>query len=680
MQKRDHRMPYPHVLSPLSLRCTTLKNRVLMGSMHTGLEETSGGYPKMAAYFRERARGDVGLIITGGFSPNYAGKGFFAAAKLSSKREAKKHQIITEAVHQEGGKILLQILHTGRYAYHPFLVAPSAIKASINPFKPRALSARGIRKTIEDYIHCAKLAAFAGYDGVEIMGSEGYLINQFIATRTNQRNDAWGGTLENRIRFPIEIIKGIRQALGREYIIMFRMSVLDLVEGGNTWEETLFLAKHIETAGADLLNTGIGWHESRIPTIATMVPRAAFTWATEKLKKQVNIPVIASNRINTPEVADAIIAQGQADMVSMARPLLADPEFVHKAATDRAQEINTCIACNQACLDHIFSKKRATCLVNPRACYETELIIKPITQKKRFAVVGAGPAGLACAVTLASRGHSVTVYEALPEIGGQFLMAKCIPGKEEFQETLRYFSKQLERHAIPIKLNHHATENDLIPHFEGVVLATGVKPRMPTIPGLTHPKVLNYLDVLLHQKPVGKRVAIVGAGGIGFDVATFLGHTPHPAQDPVNQYLWQWGIDKEMRARGAIENIEPVWPLSPRTIYLLQRKTSKHGASLGKTTGWVHRLNLRASGVQFLGGVCYTAIDDQGLHIEYKGQEKLLPVDHIVICTGQESLRTLETPLKKAKIPVYLIGGAYKALELDAKTAIRQGTLLGNAL
>lgn len=673
-------MPYPHLLSPLSLGFTTLKNRVLMGSMHTGLEETRHGYQKMAAYFRERARGGVGLIVTGGFSPNYAGRGFFAAAQLSSEWEAKKHRIITEAVHQEGGKILLQILHTGRYAYHPFLVAPSAIQAPINPFKPHALRERGIRKTIEAYIHCATLAAFAGYDGVEIMGSEGYLINQFIAARTNQRKDAWGGTIENRVRFPIEIVKGVRAAVGRECIIVFRLSQLDLVEGGSTWEETLYLAKQIEAAGTNILNTGVGWHESKVPTIATMVPRAAFTWITEKLKKHLNIPVIASNRINTPEVAEAIIAQGQADMVSMARPLLADPEFVNKAAAHRPHEINTCIACNQACLDHIFLRKRATCLVNPRACYETELVITPAKQKKHIAVVGAGPAGLACTVTLAERGHAVTLYEALPEIGGQFLMAKCIPGKEEFHETLRYFSAQLQRYAVTIKLNHHATFNDLVHGFDAVVLATGVKPRMLAIPGLPHSKVLSYLDVLLHKKPVGKRVAIIGAGGIGFDVAVFLSHPTHLTPNPVDQYLWQWGIDREMRARGAIEGIEPVWPLSPRTIYLLQRKTSKHGASLGKTTGWVHRLSLKASGVQFLGGVHYKAMDDQGLHIEVKEQEKILSVDHVVICAGQESLRELELPLKKAKIPVHLIGGAYKALELDAKTAIRQGTILANEL
>lgn len=675
---------YPHLLSPLSLGFTTLKNRVLMGSMHTGLEEARGGFEKMAAYFGERAKGGVGLIVTGGFSPNRRGGGFWGAAKLASNHEAKKHRLITSRVQAEGGKIALQILHTGRYAYHPFLVAPSAIKAPINVFKPSALSERGIKSTIKDYINCAVRAQEAGYDGVEIMGSEGYLINQFIISKTNHRKDQWGGSYENRIRFPLEIVEGVRNVVGKNFIIIYRLSMLDLIDEGSDWEEIITLAKAIEKAGATLINTGIGWHEARIPTIATMVPRGAFAWVTAKLKENIKIPLITTNRINTPEIAENILKLGQADMVSMARPFLADPDFVNKAAKGAPCEINTCIACNQACLDHIFLKKRASCLVNPRACHETEILFSPAKKIKKIAVVGAGPAGLACATTLSDKGHHVTLYEALPEIGGQFLMAQKIPGKAEFSETLRYFKSKIKKGNITLLLNHRVSAAELIDnHYDQVVLATGVVPRIPTLEGVTHPKVLTYLDVLYHQKPVGKSVAIMGAGGIGFDVAEYLSHGEANSQDEekaVSQYLWQWGIDKTIRARGGVEGIERVWPKSPRSLTLLQRKDTKIGEGLGKTTGWVHRTSLKAYKVNFMKGVTYQRIDDQGLHIMVEGAAKLLAVDNVVICTGQESLRDLLAPLQLQNIPTMIIGGADKALELDAKRAIYQGTMVGNQL
>lgn len=666
--------PYPHLLEPLNLGFTTLKNRVLMGSMHTGLEETRGGFKKMAAYFAERAYGGTALIVTGGIAPNRAGRVSPFAAKLSNFWEAYRHKTVTTAVHAAGGKIVLQILHAGRYGFHPFVVAPSAIKAPISPFKPRALSTRGVDSTIKDFVHCAALAQRAGYDGVEIMGSEGYLINQFIAARTNQRTDDWGGNYQQRMRFPIEIVQRTRERVGSDFIIIYRLSLLDLVEGGNTWNETVWLAKQIEAAGATLINTGIGWHEARIPTIATLVPRAAFTWVTQQLKKELKIPVIAVNRLNTPEIAERVLADGHADMVSLARPLLADPEWVNKAAAGRADEINTCIACNQGCLDHIFERKRATCLVNPRAGYEMELTYAPTTRQKRLAVVGAGPAGLAFATVAAQRGHLVTVYEAADDIGGQFNIAKRIPGKEEFAETIRYFKAQLARYNVTVHLNQRITAPELIAgHYDDIILATGIIPRTPTLPGIDHPKVLSYVDVLAKQRPVGQRVAIIGAGGIGFDVATYLTHTPATAA-PVATFLKEWGIDPQNQARGGL--IAPVVPVTPREVYLLQRKTSKVGTNLGKTTGWIHRAALKARRVQMFSGVNYEKIDDDGLHVEIDGEERVLTVDNVILCAGQESLRDLEHPLKAARCSVYLIGGAMEALELDAKRAIYQGSWL----
>ncbi|MBL0520601.1 MULTISPECIES: oxidoreductase [Aeromonas] len=672
---------YPTLLTPLDLGFTQLRNRVLMGSMHTGLEEEKGGFDKLAAFYGERARGGVGLIVTGGIAPNLRGRLVPHGSQLSFPWQVAKHKKVTRAVHQEGGKIALQILHAGRYAYHPFSLAPSALKAPISPFKPRAMSERQIRGTIRDFAATAALARAAGYDGVEVMGSEGYLINQFICERTNKRTDGWGGSSENRMRFPVEIVRAIRERVGPDFIIIFRLSMLDLVEQGSTLEEVIALGKALEQVGVTLINTGIGWHEARIPTIATSVPRGAFSWVTAELKKHLKVPLITTNRINTPEVAERILAGGEADMVSMARPFLADPEFVIKAAEDRADEINTCIACNQACLDHIFKQKRASCLVNPRACFETELTFGRVPQPKKLAVVGAGPAGLAFACYAAERGHQVSLFDQASEIGGQFNFAKQIPGKEEFHETLRYFAKRLEKCGVELYLGQRQSAESLLGGgFDEVILATGIRPRTPNIPGIEHPKVLSYLDVLRDHKPVGEKVAVIGAGGIGFDVAEYLvekrvAQSSHGDGDlRRDHWLKEWGIDKQLAERGGLTTPEVDAP--ERQIWLLQRKESKVGDGLGKTTGWIHRTVLKNRKVQMLSGVQYLRIDDEGLHIQVGDKQQCLPVDQVIICAGQEPLKELQVGLQAAGKPVHIIGGADVAAELDAKRAIRQGAEL----
>lgn len=670
----DLSTPYPHLLAPLDLGFTTLRNRTLMGSMHTGLEEEKNGFERMAAFYAERARGGVGLIVTGGFSPNLAGRVYHFGSQFSCSWQVAKHRLVTDAVHAAGGKIALQILHTGRYGYHPLNVAPSRLRAPINRFTPRALTRWGIRKTIGDYARCAALAQKAGYDGVEVMGSEGYLINQFIAPQTNRRDDEWGGSLDKRIRFAVEIVLATRARVGPDFIIIFRLSMLDLVEGGSSWEEIVALAQAVEAAGATLLNTGIGWHEARIPTIATMVPHAAFAWVTKRLKGVVSIPLIATNRINTPEIAEEVLASGCADMISMARPFLADPDFVNKAAARRADEINTCIACNQACLDHIFSGRLTSCLVNPRACHETELRIEATDKPKKIAVVGAGPAGLACATVAAQRGHQVTLYEAAASIGGQFNIARRIPGKEDFGETLRYFAKRIETTGVRLELNRRVNAEDLrVGGFDHVVLATGIAPRRPPIPGMEHAKVASYLDIIEGRKSAGSKVAIIGAGGIGFDVGEFLTHDAE-AGDPLQQFYDEWGIDTTYAQRGGLK--APQVRSSPREVVLLQRKTSKVGDGLAKTTGWIRRTLLKKRGVRMLSGVQYEGIDDAGLHITVDGHGSTLDVDTVVICAGQEPQRELLAPLAAAGIDVSLIGGADVAAELDAKRAIDQGTRL----
>lgn len=670
---------YPKLFEPLDLGFTQLKNRVLMGSMHTGLEELKGGYEKMAAFYAERAKGGVGLIVTGGIAPNTAGWVSPFASKLTNSRTARKHQIVTDAVHQHGGKICLQILHTGRYGYHPFAVAPSALKAPISPFKPWALSKRGIEKTIRDYGRCAKLAKEAGYDGVEVMGSEGYLINQFIAAKTNKRTDEWGGSYENRIKFPLEIVRRIRQEVGTDFIIIFRLSMLDLVPGGSSWDEVVFLAKELEKAGVTIINTGIGWHEARIPTIATMVPRAAFSWVTKKMMGEVNIPLVTTNRINDPGVAEEVLEEGCADMISMARPFLADAELVIKAEEGRADEINTCIGCNQACLDHIFKRKTASCLVNPRACHETELNYLKTDRPKKVAVVGAGPAGMTVATIAAERGHQVTLFDAAEEIGGQFNIAKQIPGKEEFYETLRYYKKQIEIQGVKLELGKKISINDL-QGFDEVVVATGITPRTPKIEGIDHPKVLSYIEVLKEKKPVGNKVAIIGAGGIGFDTAEYLTHEGKSPSLDVQKFLKEWGIDPENEVRAGIEGVEPKPEPSPREVYLLQRKDSKVGEGLGKTTGWIHRVSLKNKNVKMINSVQYEKIDDQGLHVTIKGEPQVLEVDNVVICAGQVSKNELYQPLLDKGISTHLIGGAFQAGELDAKRAIDQGARLAAVL
>ncbi len=665
---------YIHLLTPLDLGFTTLKNRTLMGSMHLGLEEEKGGFDKLAAFYAARARGGVGLIVTGGIAPNIAGWVAPFAGRMTSSRHAKKHKVITEAVHEAGGKICMQILHSGRYGYHPLAVSASKVKSPITPFKPRELSNRGIKNTIKDYASCASYAQQAGYDGVEIMGSEGYLINQFFCERTNKRDDQWGGSLENRARLAIEIVKRTREKVGDEFIIIYRLSMLDLVEGGASWEEVVYLAKEIEKAGATLINTGIGWHEARVPTISTSVPRAAFTWITKKMKEEVTIPLITTNRINTPEVAENVLAQGHADMVSMARPFLADPDFVMKAMNNESHLINTCIACNQACLDHAFEQKRASCLVNPQACYETELIFKTVSKTKTIAVIGAGPAGLAFSTYAAQRGHTVHLYDKASEIGGQFNYAKQIPGKEEFYETLRYYHNMIEKHGVTLHLNTKVDAALLSNQgFDEVVMATGIKPRQLSIDGHNHPKVMSYIEVLRDHKPVGKNVAVIGAGGIGFDVSEYLVEqkslTTH-----LDKWLSHWGIDKTYQSPGALK--KPKLSDPPRQIYLLQRKTSKVGKGLGKTTGWIHRRSLINHRVQMINGVTYQKIDDQGLHILVGDKPKILNVDNIIVCAGQEPLRELETSLIEKGMKVHVIGGADVAAELDAKRAIRQGAEL----
>ncbi|MFJ9895672.1 FAD-dependent oxidoreductase [Streptomyces sp. NPDC091280] len=668
---------YPHLLKPLDLGFTTLPNRVLMGSMHIGLEEAERGFERMAEFYAARARGGVGLIVTGGIAPNEAGRPYEGGAKLTTDAEAEQHAGITAAVHREGGRIALQILHFGRYAYHQDLVAPSALQAPISPFRPRALTDDEVEQTIEDYVRTARLARRAGYDGVEIMGSEGYLINEFIAAPTNHRTDRWGGSYENRTRFPVEIVRRVREAVGEDFVIVYRLSMLDLVPGGSTLDEVVGLAKAVEAAGATIINTGIGWHEARIPTIATSVPRGAYTWVTKKLMGAVSVPLVTTNRINTPELAEQLLADGYADMVSMARPMLADPDFVAKAAAGRSDAINTCIGCNQACLDHTFSGKITSCLVNPRACHETELVLSATRLSKRVAVVGAGPAGLASAVTAAERGHRVTLYDAASEIGGQLNVARQVPGKQEFDETLRYFRTRLAEHGVDVRLNTPVTAGDLADYDE-IVVATGVTPRTPDIPGVDHPSVVGYLDVLRDRVPVGERVAILGAGGIGFDVAEFLTDGADKAAEDPETYFRAWGVDMDYAAPGGLT--APERPAPPRTVHLLQRKETKVGAGLGKTTGWIHRAELKHRGVTMVPGVRYDLIDDAGLHVTVGGESTVLPVDTIVLCTGQEPRRDLYDQLAAAGRSVHLIGGADVAAELDAKRAIKQGTEVAAAL
>jgi 2,4-dienoyl-CoA reductase (NADPH2) len=672
---------YPHLLAPLDLGFTTLKNRVIMGSMHTGLEDRFYNYGKLAAFYRERARGGVGLIVTGGISPNRQGWLLPFGGTLNFLGDVPNHRRVTRAVHEEGGKILLQILHAGRYGYQPLVVSSSPQKSPISPFKPRALTESGIESTIAAYVRCAKLAQKAGYDGVEVMGSEGYLLNQFLCARTNRRQDRWGGSIENRMRLPVEVVRRIREAVGPAFIIMYRHSVLDLVEGGNTWDEVVGVAKALEQAGATILNTGYGWHEARIPTIVTSVPRAAFAEVAGRLRKEVSIPVVASNRINMPLDAENVLARGDADLVSMARPFLADPDWVVKAASNRSDEINTCIACNQACLDHTFSNKRATCLVNPRACHETELVFRPALKRRRIAVVGAGPAGLSAATVAAERGHEVTLFDAGDSIGGQFRVAMRIPGKEEFAETVRYFERKLALTGVQLRLNQRVSREELIAAgYDEVIVATGVTVRMPRIEGVDHPKVLSYLDVLRERAPVGRRVAIIGAGGIGFDTAEFLLHDPAVAL-PVAVPAWmgEWGVDLSVSTPGGLAQAHKPSPL--RSIWLLQRKTTRPGAGLGKTSGWVHRATLARHGVVMMAGVQYDRIDDAGLHITVGGEQKLLEVDNVIVCAGQESLAEL-MPAEEAKAGprFYKIGGASLAAELDAKRAIREGAELAARL
>ncbi len=671
-------MTYPKLLSPLDLGFTTLRNRVVMGSMHTGLEDRARDTDRLAEYFAERARGGVGLIITGGYAPNRAGWLLPFAAQMISTSEAKRHRRITQPVHDAGGKILLQVLHAGRYAYHPFSVSASSIKAPINPFRPRKLSSRGVDSTIDDFARCAELAREAGYDGVEVMGSEGYLLNQFLAPRTNKRSDAWGGTPEKRRRMPVEIVRRTRAAVGDDFIICYRMSMADYVDDGQSWDEIIALATEVEAAGATIINSGIGWHEARVPTIVTSVPNSAFVDISNAVAEHVSIPVVASNRINMPEAAEQILADGNVQLISMARPLLSDPDWVRKAEADAADEINTCIACNQACLDHAFVHKTVSCLLNPRAGHETKLVLGPTRRTKRVAVVGAGPAGLATAVTAAQRGHAVTLFEAGDAIGGQFDLARRIPGKEEFAETIRYYTRMLDKHRVDVRLRTRATVDELA-GFDEVVLATGVSPRMPDIPGIDHPMVLSYAEAIT-GKPVGKTVAVVGAGGVGFDVSEFLVTDESPTLN-LKEWKAEWGVADPQEVRGALTTPIPAPPA--REVYLLQRTKGSQGKGLGKTSGWVHRASLKAKGVQQLSGVNYERIDDDGLHISFgqdRSDPRLLEVDNVVICAGQESVRDLEDGLRRSGLDPHVIGGAALAAELDAKRAIRQGTELAAKL
>ncbi|HEY0064783.1 MAG TPA: NADPH-dependent 2,4-dienoyl-CoA reductase [Telluria sp.] len=672
---------YPHLLAPLDLGFTTLRNRVIMGSMHTGLEDRFFNYGKLAAFYRERAKGGVGLIVTGGISPNRQGWLLPFGGTMNFIGDIFNHRKVTTAVHEEGGKILMQILHSGRYGYQPFVVSASSKKSPISKFKPKALTERGIEATIRDYARCAKLAKMAGYDGIEVMGSEGYLLNQFLCARTNLRQDSWGGSIENRMRLPVEIIKRIRKTVGDDFIIMYRHSLLDLVEGGNTWEEVLTVAHALEKAGVTILNTGIGWHEARVPTIVTSVPRAAFASVAGRLRREVKIPVVASNRINMPFEANDIIERGDADMVSMARPFLADSQFVLKAASGRADEINTCIGCNQACLDHTFSNKRASCLVNPRACHETELVYKPATTRRKVAVVGAGPAGLSAATVAAECGHEVTLFDSSDSVGGQFKIAMQIPGKEEFSETIRYFRKKIDLTGVNLRLGQRVTREELLAGgYDDVIVATGIKVRMPPIPGIDHPKVLSYIDVLQKKVPVGKRVAIIGAGGIGFDVGEYLLHNPaHPLPLPIPAWAGEWGVDLNATTSGGLVKPDAAEPV--RQLFLMQRKSSKLGAGLGKTSGWVHRATLTRNGVVMIAGVAYDKIDDEGIHIAVGGEARLIPVDNVVICAGQDSLTELMPPEGTTGGPrFHKIGGAALAAELDAKRAIKEGAELAVSL
>ncbi|MEV7646466.1 NADPH-dependent 2,4-dienoyl-CoA reductase [Arthrobacter sp. NPDC089319] len=670
---------YTKLFEPLDLGFTVLPNRVLMGSMHVGLEELPGGFERMAAFYAERARGGVGLIVTGGISPNADGRLQPGGAMMTTAEEAARHRSITDAVHADGGRIALQLLHAGRYAAHPEPVAPSPVQAPISPFSPRELSEDDIEQTIEDFAGAAALARDAGYDGVEIMGSEGYLINEFIVARTNQRTDGWGGSYTNRIRFPLEIVRRTRQRVGEDFIIIYRLSMLDLVEGGSTFEEVAQLARGVEAAGASIINTGIGWHESRVPTIATSVPRAGFSWVTRRLMGAVGIPLVATNRINNPDTAEQLLADGSADMVSMARPLLADPAFMLKASRGQADEINTCIACNQACLDHTFAGKVTSCLVNPRACHETELVIAPAAEPKSLAVVGAGPAGLACAVTAAGRGHRVTLFEAAEEIGGQFNLAKQIPGKEEFHETIRYFGRQLELLGVEVRLKSRATAAELADgEFDEIILATGVVPRIPDLDGVDHPSVLGYQDVLRDHRELGATVAVLGAGGIGFDVSEYITQAGPSATLEPERFREHWGIDDDPAVRGGLTEPRPARPA--RAVHLLQRKEAKIGAGLGKTTGWIHRAELKSRGVHMISAVTYRKIDDDGLHLTVDGTDSILAVDNVVLCTGQEPQRELLEALEDLGLPVHLVGGADVAAELDAKRAINQATRLAAAL
>ncbi len=670
---------YPLLSQELDLGFTTLKNRIIMGSMHTGLEEEKGGFDRLAAFYAARAKGGVGLIVTGGIAPNIRGWVMPFAAKMTKKSEARKHQKVTQAVHDEGGKILMQILHTGRYAYHPLAVAPSKLKAPISPFTPRALSKRGIHKTIKDYAKSAVLAQSAGYDGVEIMGSEGYLINQFLVTRTNKRTDDWGGDYKHRMKFAVDIVAATRKATGDKFIIMYRLSMLDLVENGSSWDEVVALAKAVEKAGATIINTGIGWHEARIPTIATMVPRGAFVPITQKMKGEVFIPLVTTNRINTPDVIESILESGSADMISMARPFLADPDFVNKATQGKEDAINTCIGCNQACLDHVFLKKSVSCLVNPLACLESKVSLKKTTTPKKIAVIGSGPAGCSFAITAAECGHGVTLFEARDHIGGQFNLASNVPGKEEFTETLRYFKHQIKEHEVDLKLNHIVTENELkSENFDEIVIATGIEPRIPSIPGIDHEKVVTYMELLNGSKEVGKTVAIIGAGGIGFDVATYLAHNGKKIGLDKNEFYKEWGIDIHATHRGGL--IKPEITPSDHTIFLLQRKTEKHGKRLGKTTGWIHRSTLKHKNVNLISGVSYDKIDDKGLHISKDDKTQVIDVDNVILCAGQNSVRDLYDALKDSDINIHIIGGADKALEVDAKRAINQAVNLAMSL
>lgn len=664
---------YPTLFQSLELAHTTIKNRILMGSMHTGLEDKKSDYPKLAAYFAERAAGGAGLMVTGGVSPNIRGWLGPFAGTMNSRWQVGRHKLVTEAVHAEDGKICMQILHAGRYGYHPLVVSSTGKKSPISPFKPKELSSRGIEAQIKAFARCASLAQEAGYDGVEIMGSEGYLINQFLSERVNTRDDEWGGDAARRLRLAEAIVSRVREAVGTDFIIIYRLSMLELVEQGSDWDSIVKQAKAVEAAGASLITTGIGWHEARIPTIAAMVPRGAFASVTGQLKTEINIPLVATNRINTVDVAERIIADGDADMVSMARPFLADAHFPIKAMENRSDEINVCIACNQACLDHVFQKKRATCLVNPRACHETELLIEPARQKKSVCVVGAGPAGLAAATTAAQRGHDVTLVDAASEIGGQFNMAKQVPGKEEFHETLRYFAKQIELTSVNLKLNHRIDNADQLSEYDDVILATGVTPRTPNIEGITHDKVLSYIDVLRGKANVGARVAVIGAGGIGFDVAEYLSHDGSDSSLNPTSFMKEWGIDPSFQSAGGVTNFNPKHE-SAREVTLLQRKSTKIGKNLGKSTGWIHRRALNMRGVQMLGGCSYEKIDDDGLHIRIDEKSQVLDVDHVIICAGQEPFRELLEPLEQAGVSVHLIGGADVAAELDAKRAIAQGT------